>query len=160
MSKEGVVTRAVSAEVFNHVMTTAGLLEEDIEWLRSTARVQSMVGVHVYGRRDWRGLPADISPMVMAVLESVYDWLVWYENLHEGRMPQTLEEWQEVFTQDFIGHMSTPVPSPVKSEYPIKPNPECWKNPWKTRKISVNELYVKPGLGIAEIPGYGKVQIR
>ncbi len=37
MPVEGVETRAEAAEVFQYVMTTAGLLEEDIEWLRTTS---------------------------------------------------------------------------------------------------------------------------
>ena len=45
------VTRAMSAEVFSYVMTTAGLDDEDVEALRK-ARISSMVGIHVMGMRN------------------------------------------------------------------------------------------------------------
>ena len=124
-SEGGVVTCAVSAEVFSYVMTTAGLLEEDIEWLRS-ARISSMLGVQIMGRREWQGLRDDVEPIVMATLQSVYDWLVWYGSEHDGYLPRSLEEWRSAFTDQYIMDISRPVNKPssddtVGSEKPRNP---------------------------------------
>ncbi len=114
--KEGVTTRSVSAEVFSYVMSTAGLLEEDLETLRTEARLTSLLGVRVMGKKGWKGLSDDVHPMVRSTLEVVYDWLEWYSSQHNGHMPATLEDWKEAFTEDFIDDMSRNITAVVKQE--------------------------------------------
>ena len=83
---------------------------------------------------DEIGNKVNLSPITVATLRSVQTWCHWYSQFHE-RLPATLEQWKEEFTDNFDAEIRRSIVDRPASTIQVKS-----ETPDVTRSLSETTL--------------------
>ena len=94
-------TRAKKLAILTYVLETACMTDKAIASLKDDHEINSIADIEANGKENFAALKDLVTTGTMTKLKNIFQWIIKYRKTHDMKLPVTIEEWKEAFTENY-----------------------------------------------------------